>query len=251
MSQSQKQEKVIRTAARLSKKASIPAVAQKMETINEVQSKTFWRLATIPIIERIRIELRDIIKFLDSENTKIYYTVFEDEFYENSTEHQLVYNVNNLEAYRRKVEQYLKEQSTHIIIHKLRTNISITQGELEQLERMLFEQGSIGTKEEFIHAYGEQPLGKFIRSIVGLDVNAAKLAFGSVLNNNTLNSQQIRFVDTIINFFTVKGIIEPEMLFESPFTDINSRGIEGLFDKDTSAKIISLIDEINHNAEAI
>lgn len=49
--------------------------------------------------------------------------------------------------------------------------------------------------------------------------------------------------------YSFKGVTEPSMLFESPFTDINSNGILGLFDKITSKKIISLIEEINHNAE--
>ncbi|MEO7045629.1 MAG: type I restriction-modification enzyme R subunit C-terminal domain-containing protein, partial [Ferruginibacter sp.] len=117
------------------------------------------------------------------------------------------------------------------------------------LEEMLFKQGSIGTKEEFTKAYGEQPLGKFIRGIVGLDANAAKLAFGEILNNKTINSQQIRFIDTIINFLTVKGIIDPSLLFEAPFTDINAGGIMGVFDEVSSSRIIALIEQINNNAE--
>lgn len=74
---------------------------------------------------------------------------------------------------------------------------------------MLFEQGSIGTKQEFTKAYGEQSLSKFIRSIVGLDIQAAKLAFGEILNNQSLNAQQSRFIDAIINFLNVKGVIDP------------------------------------------
>lgn len=126
----------------------------------------------------------------------------------------------------------------------------ITKGELETLDKMLSEQGSIGTKAEFTKAYGEQPLGKFIRSIVGLDVQAAKLAFAEILNNQTLNAQQIRFMDKIINYLNVKGNIEPSMLFEAPFTDINSTGVAGLFEDQIASKIISLIETINHNAEA-
>ena len=115
---------------------------------------------------------------------------------------------------------------------------------------MLFDQGSLGTKAEFIKAFGEQPLGKFIRNIMGLDANAAKLAFGEVLINKTLNSQQIRFIDTIINFFVVNGTIDPTMLFEPPFTDINSNGIAGLFDDETQIQLIQLIDRVNENAVA-
>jgi len=243
-------QKVVLTAGKLSKKASIPSVAAKMDLIKEVQQKTFWETVSIPGIERIRIELRDLIKFLDSENTPIYFTMFEDEFIGNIQEHQLVYNFNDLEAYKRKVEQYLREQSDNFIIQKLRNNIPITKVEIQELERMLFEQGSIGTKEEFIKAYGEQPLGKFVRSIIGLDVQAAKLAFGEILNNQTLNAQQIRFMDAIINFLTVNGTIDPAMLFDAPFTDIDSNGITGLFDDATSARIIELIETVNHYAEA-
>jgi type I restriction enzyme R subunit len=176
--------------------------------------------------------------------------MFEDEVLDEIREHQLVYEFNDLDAYKRKVEQYLKSQSNNVTISKLRNNIPITKNDLQELENLLFEQGTLGTKKEFIQAYGEQPLGKFIRSIFGLDVQAAKLAFGEILSEQTLNAQQIRFIDAIINFLNVKGIIEPKMLFEAPFTDINLEGVAGLFDHAVARKIISLIETINHNAEA-
>lgn len=243
-------EKVVATAGKLSKKASIPSVARKMDFIKDAQNKTFWQAGDIPAIERLRVELRELMKFLDFEATPIYFTRFEDEFDGEVKEHQLVYGFNNLETYKRKVEQYLKQQSNHLTIHKIRNNIQITKGELVELEHILFEQGALGTKEEFVKAFGDQPLGTFIRSIVGLDANAAKLAFGEILSGQTLNSNQIRFMDMIINFFTVKGIIEPSMLFEAPFTDINTSGIMGIFDEPTAVKIIDLIEGINKNAVA-
>lgn len=242
-------KKVIQTAGKLSKKGSIPAVAAKMDCIRDAQDKQFWQEGDIPGIEKLRVELRELIKFLDFEERPLYYTTFTDEIDPNVKEHHLVYGFNDLDAYKRKVEQYVKQHSTHLTIHKLRNNVQITKDELDSLENMLFEQGEIGTKEEFIKAFGVQPLGRFIRSIIGVDANAAKLAFGEILSGQTLNAQQIRFMDTIINFFTVKGIIEPSMLFEPPFTDINTSGIMGVFDEQTSTKIISLIDQINHTAE--
>jgi len=220
-----------------------------MDRIKEIQHKPFWEAATIPDIEHVRLELRDLLKFLDTETAPIYFTSFEDQFEGDTKEHQVIYNFNDLDAYRLKVEFYLKENRNHLTIHKLRNNIQITNLEFQELENMLFEQGAMGTKEEFIKAYGEQPLGKFIRGILGLDIKAAKLAFGEILSRQTLNSQQIRFMDTLINFFSVKGIIEPDMLFNPPFTDINTSGITGVFDMQTATKIISLIDQINMSAE--
>ena len=92
-------------------------------------------------------------------------------------------------------------------------------------------------------------LGKPFLQILGLDVNAAKLAFGEILGQKTLNSQQIRFMDTLINFFSVKGIVEADMLFNPPFTEINTSGITGVFDMQTATQIISLIERVNMNAE--
>jgi type I restriction enzyme, R subunit len=242
-------QKIASTAGKLSKKASIPSVAAKMPYIKDAQDKEFWKIGDITAIERIRIELRELVKFIDNENTPNYYTSFEDEFIGKVEEQSLVYGFNSLEAYKSKVEQYLNEQKTNFTIHKLRNNIQITQSDLNELEKMLFNQGELGTKNQFIEAFGEQPLGKFIRRIVGLDVNAAKLAFGE-FTSQSLNPQQIRFIDTIINFFSVKGIIEPKMLFEPPFSELNSSGIIGLFDESASTKILTIIEDINHTAEA-
>lgn len=83
----------------------------------------------------------------------------------------------------------------------------ITKDELETLDTILFEQGNICTKAEFTKAYGEQLLGKFTRSIVGLDVQAAKLVFEDILNNQTLNAQQIRSMETKITYLHVKVIM--------------------------------------------
>jgi type I restriction enzyme R subunit len=239
---------VVATAGKLSKKASIPSVASKMDFIRDAQDKTFWKAGDIPATERIRIELRELMKFLDAEETIIYYTSFIDEVGQHVTEHKIVYDFNDLDAYKRKVENYLKQNSNHITIHKLRNNIQITQGELDVLQEMLYEQGDLGTKEQLTQVLGEEPLGRFIRSIVGLEMNAAKDAFGKILSGQTLNSQQIRFMDMLINFFNVKGIIEKDMLFEPPFTDINTSGIMGVFDENFSSEIIAKIEEINSNA---
>lgn len=152
--------------------------------------------------------------------------------------------------YKKKLERFLWEYEKNLVIQKLKINISITKSELESLEEILFLQGKLGTREDMTHAFGDQPLGKFVRSIIGLDITAAKAAFANFLNNATFTSQQIRFIDTIINFLTVNGTIDPGMLFETPFTDINTNGLTGLFDISTSESIIQTISKINDNAVA-
>lgn len=66
-------EQVIGISNKLSKKANIPAVAQRLDTINLARDKAFWAQGSIPAIERIRVELREIMKFLDYEQPSDYF----------------------------------------------------------------------------------------------------------------------------------------------------------------------------------
>ena len=56
------------------------------------------------------------------------------------------------------------------------------------------------------------------------------------------------FIQIIIAHLTKNGTVQPSMLFEPPFTDINDQGLMGVFDDGASHKIISIIGEINSNA---
>ncbi|MBL4587178.1 MAG: restriction endonuclease, partial [Flavobacteriales bacterium] len=134
-------------------------------------------------------------------------------------------------------------------ISKLSSNQPITTQELVVLEGLLFDGEERGTKDEFAENYGEQPLGKFVRSILGLDVAAANEAFSEFIRTGNLTADQITFINGIISFLEKNGTIEPEMLFESPFDEMHDQGISGLFDNAKAHKVISIIREINGNAE--
>ena len=147
--------------------------------------------------------------------------------------------------------EYIQKNRHHITIHKLRTNQSISKTELQELERMLFEQGEVGTHEQFVKVYGEQPLGKFIRSIVGLDQAAVNAAFGRFINNPSLNASQIRFVNLIIQYLSTNGIVETDKLFEPPFTEIANNGLLGVFNQQEAKEVVELIDTVNQKAVAV
>lgn len=234
-------------AAKLSKKGSVPAVAAKLDLIREVQTKAYWAEMTVLKLESLRKDLRGLLQFMDKDSGMVVYTTIEDSYEGNAEERPLFFGAD-LEVYRRRVSHYIKSQQHHITIYKLRMNIPVTLSELETLEKMLFEQGEIGDREQFEKVYGQQPLGKFIRSIVGLDVEAAKAAFARFINAPAMNPQQIRFVDTIINYLTVNGTIDPDALFAPPFTDIASNGLMDVFNQDQAAEILSMVEQVNQHA---
>ena len=238
----------IEIANSLTKRGAIPLVAAKMDLLKEVTGKNYWGNITVMKLEVLRKDLRGLMKFLEHQAGVVLYSNFEDELLIPVAHENPIQNYGGLEAYKRRIIQYVIEHKHNLVIYKLRTNQSITTAEIKELERMLFEQGEVGTKEEFNKVYGNQPLGKFIRSIVGMDTEATREAFSKFINNPALNPQQIRFVDMIIQYLTANGIIDIEKLFEPPFTDISSHGLLGVFNKDQVEELVKTINQVNEAA---
>lgn len=90
----------------------------------------------------------------------------------------------------------------------------------------------------------------FIRSLIGLDRDAAKNAFAEMLTGQNLNANQIEFINLIIDHLTERGAIDPRRLYESPFTDLNDQGVSGLFQQARVAQIIKILDDVRTRAAA-
>lgn len=120
---------------------------------------------------------------------------------------------------------------------------------MKEPEKILWSE--VGTKPEYDAEFGEKPLGEFVREIVGLDMAAAKEAFGEYLNAADLDSRQIYFVNRIIEYVVHNGMMKDfSVLRESPFTDRGS--IVNVFgDTTVWAGIRAIIEQINGNASAV
>jgi type I restriction enzyme, R subunit len=232
---------------RLEEKQTVPMVKAKLDLIAEIQAETWWTDIAPVMIDRIRRELRDLIKFIDGQSQAIVYTNFIDELGTVETVNVPVQQTGfSPYQYRKKVEAYIRENQDHIVIAKLKRNVPLTEGDLEELERMLFESEVIESREKFEQVYSKNlSLKLFIRQLVGLDRNAAKEAFSNYLETTTFTSNQIRFVENIIDHLTQNGIMDPSLLYESPFTDNHQDGLDGLFDDDNIDDIITIVNSFN------
>ena len=80
-----------------------------------------------------------------------------------------------------------------------------------------------------------------MRSLVGLDRQAAKNAFGLFLSSRKPTSQQIEFIDLIVNHLTEQGCIEAARLYESPFTDLSPTSVEGVFPPEQVGELLTIL----------
>ena len=240
------QETLITIGEELSKKYTIPQVLQSKSLIENLNDPDFYKELSQKHLEKIRTEIRELIKYLEIKSiTPIYTNIKDSDAVITIGEPLATYSS---EIYKKRVESFLRQNKHQLIISKLSSNQPITREELKQLETILFDGSERGTKKEFVQEYGEEPLGKFVRSILGLDQEAANQAFTDFLQVGNLRADQMTFINNIITYLTKNGTIDKRMLFEPPFTDVNDQGLLGVFDDADAGKIIRIIDGINGNA---
>ena len=87
-------------------------------------------------------------------------------------------------------------------------------------------------------------LPRFVRSLIGLDREAAKRAFTEFLDGRKLTADQLEFLDLVIDHLTARGLMDPKLLYEAPFTDFDSKGVEGMFEHADVVRLVRILREI-------
>ena len=236
---------VVETAESLSKLGTIAQVVEQRAIIEKVQTNEFWESASIFDLEEVREALRDLIKLLEKETQKIYYTNFKDQIIE-VEESGPIYGGNDLKNYRKKVEHYLHEHRDELAIYKLRNNKELTKQDIETLEALMWTK--LGTKEDYQKEFGETPVTKLVRKIVGMEKEAAQAVFSEFLSDQSLNVSQLKFIELLVDYIVANGFIEDNrVLTEDPFRSVGS--IIDLFDLPQAQKILGHLNEIKAKIE--
>ena len=174
-------EQVRAIAAALEDQSSIPAIRDQIVLIEAICGEGWWKDVTVSMLEVARRRIRSLVKLIEKGKKKIVYTDFEDELgAESEVELPEVGSGLDFDRYKAKVRQFLKEHLDHIAVQKVRRNAPLTKGDLDDLEALLKKSG-VGSDELLEHAKTtNHGLGLFIRSLVGLDREAATQALGAL-----------------------------------------------------------------------
>ena len=244
-------DRVKQIAGLLEEKGAIPMVRNRMTLIQDIQTDVWWQDITVPMLEVMRRRVRNLVQFIDKRQRKPVYTDFAD-LMGGEIEIDLPGFAPGTD-YRKflvKARAFLREHMDHIAIGKLRGNKPLTVADIAELERMLVESG-LGAPDQLRRAAEESHgLGLFVRSLVGMDRSAAKDAMGNFVAKKSLSASQIEFVNLVVDHLTEHGVVAPDRLYESPFTDIASRGPDGLFSPAELDELIEVLETVRTRAIA-
>ncbi|WP_455985375.1 type I restriction-modification enzyme R subunit C-terminal domain-containing protein [Methylorubrum extorquens] len=241
---------LLEIASALEDQTAIPGIAAQAALIEEIQTDPWWEGVTVPLLELVRLRLRDLIQHIEKRKRAIVYSDFADEIGEGVTHDLPQVGEVDFVRFKAKARAFLKKHEDHIALSRLRHGRALTSTDLVELEKMLLEAGigDVGAIERAREA--SAGFGRFVRSFVGLDRQAVNDAFAEFLGSGTASREQIEFVGLVVDHLTAQGVTEPDLLYESPFTDVAPQGPEQVFDDAETSRLFEVIEALNQSAVA-
>jgi type I restriction enzyme, R subunit len=237
-------------AGALEEQFSIPIVAQQQELILEIQTDLWWEGVTAPLLELVRLRLRNLVQHIDRTKQRLVYSDFEDELGAGAQVDLPQIGAVDFNRFKRKARHWLLEHDDNLTLQKLRRGRPLTRTDIEQLAALLVDAG-VGDQAQIDKAAElSQGFGKFVRSLVGLERAVVAEAFSDFVSRSTATARQIEFVELVIEHLTEKGAMDPRLLYESPFTDVAPSGPEHVFELPVTRRLVQVIEHLNHSAAA-
>lgn len=61
---------------------------------------------------------------------------------------------------------------------------------------------------------------------------------------------QIEFVSLVVDYLTARGAMKPELLYETPFTDMSPQGPDGVLNSAQVDELLEILSQIRARATA-
>ncbi|TPL75960.1 DEAD/DEAH box helicase family protein [Mesorhizobium sp. B2-3-15] len=241
-------KQLLEFASALEDQTAIPGIAAQAALIEEIQTSQWWEGVSVPLLELVRLRLRNLIQHIEKGRRAIVYSNFADEIGAGEEIDLPQVGEADFVRFKAKARHFLRGLSGNQVLDKLRRGKPLTRYDLVELERLLLEAGIAGPQDIARAREASRGFGRFVRSLVGLDRSAVSDAFGEFLSHGVATHQQIEFIGLVIEHMTEAGSMDPALLYEAPFTDIAPTGPEQVFDEGRVAGLIARIRDISESA---
>lgn len=217
---------VIKIAQLLEKKATIPAVRERMETIKEVQTAAFWDHCTLNSLERVRKELRELVHVLaESRDERRFVINIEDAISSDAVAAPVTLKA----TYHDRVIDYLAKHTDNEVLRKIQNFEQLTKDDVNELQRIFWEE--LGTRTEFDEATNGKKynhnVAAFIRVIQGVDRQKALALYTRFIKDGNLTGEQEQYLKEILNYLSENGDLLISDFMEYPLNRNRWREVFG------------------------
>lgn len=211
-------QKVQLIADKLQEKATLPQIQVKMDTIKEVLSLVAWDNASLQWLEKVRTELRDLMKFLVGDKGKWFIVDIDDVISYDGESAGVMPRV----SYKQRVIDYLKEHRDSPVLNRIHNLEQLSSADIKELERILWQE--LGTRQDYDKYTSGMACGNnvaaLIRSLIGVDRKEAMRRFGDFISGSELNADQEDFLASIVSYVCENGDITKDIVVnEAPFDE--------------------------------
>ncbi|MCH5218448.1 MAG: DEAD/DEAH box helicase family protein [Muribaculaceae bacterium] len=193
-------------------KASINEVKEKLPLLNEIMTSEFWTNKSLASIEKMRLKIRDLMKYLVGEPGKDFTVNIEDLIKDGGEAAAF----NTTMTYREKLLDFLTNNRNHPVLQKIHNLEKLTGEDIDELEHILWQE--LGTKEDYERYLRREqmtadiPVAAFIRKVNGVDRKKAIQMFTEFISANTLTAGQEEFINSILNYVCQNGDMDVRVL---------------------------------------
>ena len=230
---------------------SIPAVAAQQQLLDELAGDEWWEDVTLPMLESMRRRVRGLVRLIEKTRRAVVYTDFEDQLGELG-EVAMPGSVvgTDQDRFRAKVRVYLRGHEDQMAVQKLRRNRQITTLDLHTLEEVFIASG-FGTEDDIAAVVAvHEGFGLFLRSLTGLDREAASAALDAFKAGKNLTASQLDFLNLLTDVIARRGLVNPADLYEAPFTAVAPGGPGDVFPEAEVGALITVLDRVRATAVA-
>jgi type I restriction enzyme R subunit len=231
---------------------NLTQVAARLPTIDRVKTADFWTGVTVPDLEEVRGQLREVMQYQRrpaklSLPPKVL-DVPEDPALIERRRHIVKLEGLELVAYRNRVLRVLTNLfETNETLKRIKAGQPVGEGDLQALVSLVLTQEPDLDLNNLTEYYPETAgqLDRAIRSIIGLDAQAVQARFTDFVKRHPeLSSHQAKFLDLLQNHISRYGGIEVSRLYEPPFTTLHNDGLDGLFNEPLAEELLAVIGSL-------
>lgn len=198
---------------------TIPAIIQKEKLIKMMRNADYvFDEFSLERCEDVRLQLRDLMQYIPDDTR--YYVLDTKDFIIDGNAGEVIKE----KTYAEKAQEYIQKGSPALA--KIRNLDELTDEEKNELESVFKEK--IGTEAEYASWSGNKALLPFLRVQVGIAGEAVETKFGTFLNDQVLDEQQLTYMNQIISYAKENGDITfMDLQKVSPFCDVDIMSLFG------------------------